>query len=246
MEVCKFEGQADMYGLGIRLGIYFLWYGILFALWLAPHKISEFRSSVDAFVASTFLAITILLAQDVKKLEPVETYILSLLMLGTYFSLAPIYVWKILTLCNPYWDPTAVPRVPPDNTEELISFSLLMGLLVFQYWFWFDQVPTLNRRNCAQYGFLFSKARLNGKATVSFYALLFVFLGVVWLYILLMRIQYLLGRSSVHEENIRKSKYRSRRGERVRLLQSLDFWVRLAVAMTVTIAIELTIQWNDI
>ena len=92
-----------MYGLGIRLGFYFLWYGAILARWIAPSEVKNLAFSQDLFVAATFLALIILTANDIRSLEPVETYIVLLLMFGAYLALVPIYIWRLLTACDPYW-----------------------------------------------------------------------------------------------------------------------------------------------
>ena len=103
MAVCKIEGKSDMYGLGIRLGFYFLWYGAILARWLAPTEIKSLAYTTDVFVAATFLALIIATATNINSLEPVETYIVLLLMFGAYLVLVPMYIWRLLTACDPYW-----------------------------------------------------------------------------------------------------------------------------------------------
>ena len=92
-----------MYGLGIRLGFYFQWVGAILARIMAPSEIKSLTFSNDLFVAATFLALIISTANDVYNLQPVETYIVLLLMFGTYLVLVPIYIWRLLTACDPYW-----------------------------------------------------------------------------------------------------------------------------------------------
>lgn len=103
MAVCKIDGKSDMYGLGIRLGFYFLWYGAILARLLAPSEIKSLTFSNDLFVAATFLSLIIQTASNVFNLEPVETYIVLLLMFGSYLALVPIYIWRLLTACDPHW-----------------------------------------------------------------------------------------------------------------------------------------------
>ncbi|KAF2650625.1 hypothetical protein K491DRAFT_666939 [Lophiostoma macrostomum CBS 122681] len=166
MAVCQFQGNSDMYGLGIRLGYYFQWFGAIFAAWLAPSEVNPLRFSIEVFVAASFLALIILTAQNVDTLQPIETYIVLLLMFGHYLALAPIFLWRLLTMCDPYWDPTRYPMVRPSRLASNLSFILLLGVLVYQYWFWFAHVmPSLKRLSCQQYGFLFGQVRLN--STVS-------------------------------------------------------------------------------
>ena len=108
MAVCQFSGNSDMYGLGIRLGYYLQWFGAIFASWIAPSEVNSLRFSIDLFVAATFLALVILTANDADSLEPVEIYIVLLLMFGAYLALVPIYLLRMVTRCDPYWDPSRV------------------------------------------------------------------------------------------------------------------------------------------
>ncbi|KAK3201217.1 hypothetical protein GRF29_185g145086 [Pseudopithomyces chartarum] len=240
MAVCKIEGKSDMYGLGIRLGFYFLWYGAILARWLAPTEIKSLAYTNDVFVAATFLALIIATATDVYSLEPVETYIVLLLMFGTYLVLVPMYIWRLLSACDPYWDPTRYPRAKLGAMAANLSFFLLIGALVFQYWFWFDRVPDLDRRNCQQYAFVFSQVRLNSKASVVLHALMYFWLGLVCLYLLLMKLRAIAGLPDVGAQSRRAKKVH------IELLQNMDIWMRIVVALGVTVATELTIMWNEI
>lgn len=121
-----------------------------------------------------------------------------------------------------------------------LSFFLLIGALVFQYWFWFDRVPDLDRRNCQQYAFVFSQVRLNSKASVVLHALMYFWLGLVCLYLLLMKLRAIAGLPDVGAQSRRAKKVH------IELLQNMDIWMRIVVALGVTVATELTIMWNEI
>lgn len=121
-----------------------------------------------------------------------------------------------------------------------LSFFLLIGALVFQYWFWFDRVPDLDRRNCQQYAFVFSQVRLNSKASVVLHALMYFWLGLVCLYLLLMKLRAIAGLPDVGAQSRRPKKVH------IELLQNMDIWMRIVVALGVTVATELTIMWNEI
>ncbi|KAJ4353472.1 uncharacterized protein N0V89_005202 [Didymosphaeria variabile] len=287
MAVCTIDGNSDMYGLGIRLGYYFLWYGAILARWMAPSEVKNVAFSTDMFVAATFLALIILTESDIDNLEPAETYIVLLLMFGAYLALVPIYVWRLLTACDPYWvskawfihwdlsiavvvqsfhtrdigafplvlsshlrvpdiwnvtvqDPTRYPRVNLGAMSANLSFILLIGVLVFQYWFWFDRVPDLDHRNCQQYGFVFGQVRLNSKVSVVLHALMYFWLGLVCLYIFLLKFRALAG---LPDPGV--GGRRPKRGH-IEFLQNLDVWIRIVIALAVTVATELTISWNEI
>lgn len=229
-----------MYGLGIRIGFYLQWYGAILARWIAPSEVKNLAFSLDIFVAATFLALINLTFNDFNSLEPVETYIVLLLLFGAYLALVPIYVWRLLTACNPYWDPTRYPRVNLGAMSANLSFTLLIGVLVFQYWFWFDRVPDLDHRNCQQYGFIFGEVRLNSKASIVLHALMYFWLGMVCLYILVLKLKAISGFPDPGAEGRRARK------AHIELLQNLDIWIKIVVALAVTVATELTISWNEI
>ncbi|KAF1997790.1 hypothetical protein P154DRAFT_524525 [Amniculicola lignicola CBS 123094] len=246
MAVCKFEGNSDMYGLGIRLGYYFQWYGAIFAAWLAPSEVRGLRFTIDAFVSASFLALIILTAGDIKSLEPAETYIVLLLMFGAYLALIPIYIWRILTACDPYWDPSRYPLVRYSALSANLSFILLIGVLVYQYWFWFNRVPDLNQYNCQQYGFVLGQVRLNSKASVVLNALMYFMIGLICLYLLLLKVRAIAGRPDPMERRKKRKMSRRHLATHIELLRNMDTWFKIVVALAVTVATELTISWNEI
>lgn len=235
-----------MYGLGIRLGYYLQWFGAIFAAWMAPSEVKTLRFSIDLFVAASFLALVILTVRDVNSLQPVETYIVLLLMFGAYLALIPIYIWRLLTRCDPYWDPTRWPIVNPGSMSANLSFILLMGVLVYQYWFWFARVPSLDRLSCQQYGFLFGQVRLNSKVSVTINAILYVTLGLICLYLLALKIRHILGFPDPYEGRKKRVISRRHKYAHIQLLRNLDGWFKLIVAICVLAATELTILWNGI
>lgn len=121
-----------------------------------------------------------------------------------------------------------------------LSFTLLIGVLVFQYWFWFSRVPSLDHRTCQQYGFVFGQVRLNSKASVVLHALMYFWLGLVCLYILLLKLRAIAGFPDPGAGG-----RRSKRAH-IELLQNLDVWIRIVISLAVTVATELTISWNEI
>jgi hypothetical protein len=246
MAVCKFQGNSDMYGLGIRLGYYLQWFGAIIAAWIAPTEVKSLRFSIDLFVSASFLALIIITAQDVDSLEPVETYIILLLMFGAYLAIVPIYFWRLLTRCDPYWDPTRWPLVDPGALSANLSLTLLVGVLIFQYWFWFARVPDLDGSTCQQYGFLLAQVRLNSKASVVLNVLMYFWLGLVCLYLVVLKARHMLGFPAPYENRPKRKISRRHLKAHIELLQNLETWTKLFVAILVTLATELTIDWNEI
>ncbi|KAH7122387.1 hypothetical protein B0J11DRAFT_507372 [Dendryphion nanum] len=266
MAVCNFEGNGDMYGLGIRLGFYLQWFSGIFANWLAPEEVASIRSSQQLFVAASFLALIISTAVDVTALHHVEIYLVLLLMFGTYLALIPIYIWRILTGHKSMLDPTRWPITRPSTCAKYLNFALLAAVLAFQYWFWFAYVSSLGT-SCVQYGFLFSKVQLNSKVSVVLNGLAYCSLGVFILYPYALRI-FGFKFQDVNTKELLKQRFSQLRNERdretlerllselqkdveefrrrVKLLRNMDVMIKIVAAITVIIATELTIHWNEI
>ncbi|KAF1954413.1 hypothetical protein CC80DRAFT_595166 [Byssothecium circinans] len=245
MAVCRFEANSDMYGLGIRIGYYLQWYGVILARWVAPSEVKSLAFSIDIFVAATFLALIIETVRDIASLQPVEAYIVLFLMFGAYIALVPIYIWRLLTRCDPHWDPTRYPLVNLGALSANLSFILLIAVLIFQYWFWFNRVPDLDHYACQQYGFLLAQVRLNSKVSITLNVLMYFWLGLVCLYLLVLKIRHALGFPDPVEGRTRTISRRHKE-RHIALLRNLDTWIKIVVALTVTVAVELTISWNEI
>ena len=146
-----------MYGVGIRVGFYLQWYGVLLAAWIAPEEVYNMRITVTFFTAATFLATVLLTVRQL--LDPVEIYVVLLLNFGSALYLIPVFTWRITTGFNPRLDPTRFPRAqPPSSTFNVLHFLLLIVVSCYQVWFWASQRSFVDVvDHCPRYGFFFSK-----------------------------------------------------------------------------------------
>lgn len=160
MDSCRFSGNSDMYGVGIRAGFYLHWLGAIIANWIAPKELSGMRTSKAFFVAATFVALCAQSAQN--QLRPAEIYIILLLTFGGYYHYAPLYLWRLITCCSPYLDPTRHKKVYSSKAFSRLNFLLLAGVSIFQLWFWSTgrHRDTPAGDECTEYGFLFAKIPL--------------------------------------------------------------------------------------
>ena len=208
MAVCIFDGNADMYGVGIRLGFYLQWIGISLASWLlasrlAKEEVPGIRFGINIFVAATFLALIILTARDVNSLQVVETYIILLLTFGSYAYLVPLFLWRLLTRSNPKLDPSRWPKVRTSRVESVLNTLLLLGVSAFQLWFWFARVPDLDRRGCQGYGFFFARVRLNAEWFQILNILLHFLVLLICLLLLSITLALKLGWVGIRNDEIR-------------------------------------------
>jgi len=160
MASCSFDGNTDMYGLGIRLGFYLQWYGAILANWFAPLEVPSIRLTNTLFIFASFVALV--LKKD--DLQVVEIYIILLLYFGSTLYILPVLVWRVLTGFNSDYDPTRFSHAPhPTQLYNLLDSLLLLAVMSFMIWFWTACVPELDNFICEEYGFIFTKVKLNNE-----------------------------------------------------------------------------------
>ncbi|KAF2111206.1 hypothetical protein BDV96DRAFT_189022 [Lophiotrema nucula] len=241
---CSFQGNADMYGMGIRIGYYLQWYGSIIAAWLASEQSQGLRIANSLFVTATFIALIILTARQHSPddLPAVETYIILFLTFGNYLVLVPIYIWRLFTGCNPLWDPTRFPRVNPGQDYTVYNTLVVVAVLIFQIWFWAQQVPQLNGVECKRYGFFFTKFVLN---STNFRGINLSF-NIILLMICLTTVGVVLWKNSPWAPARRRVNLNHESLNRIRLLNYVESISQAVVATVVIIGVELTILWNQI
>lgn len=250
MALCELAGNADMYGLGIRLGYYLQWYGGIFASLLAPEEVPNARFALGLFISATFLALVIQTVQD--DLYAVEIYIILLLTFGAYLFLVPQLLWRLVTGCQPLLDPSRFPLVDPGQTQSDLHTILILAVTGYQLWFWFVKIPDLDRVYCRRFGFAFAKVPLNNWAFQVINIVLYFILGVAVLVLFTLRLSSAVKSS---EDKRRRTdqweKQKERLGKRglarrVDALQKLNLVNNLITATVVVVATELTIKWNHV
>ena len=249
-----------MYGLGIRIGFYLQWYAGDLASWFAPSEVQAIRVTNSVFISATFLALLIQIIRNVSNLQVVEVYIILLVTFGYYLFLVPLYVWRILTGYNAAFDPTRWHQVWPGEVYSVLNFLLIVAVASFHLWFWFHRVPQLDEQVCQQYGFFFTKIRLNQKGfevlNIFFYFLLLSFCAIMLFTTVLKKANLVV------EKRTRRPGYSislrhygipclsdtdiSSRLTQIESLQKLRSACNVAVASTVIAGTELTIKWNKI
>jgi hypothetical protein len=250
MSLCTFAGNADMYGLGIRLGYYLQWYGGIFASLLAPEEVPGARFALGLFISATFLALVI---QTVKhRLYEVEIYIILLLTFGAYLFIVPWLLWRLVTGCQPLLDPSRFPLVDPGPTHSDLHSLLILAVTGYQLWFWFVRVPDLDRMSCRFYGFAFAKVPLNNRAFQVINIVLYFVLGVAVLVLFTLRLNSLAkGDENKRRRAAQWEREKQRLGkqglsDRVTALQQLNLVNNFTTASIVVVATELTIKWNHV
>lgn len=114
---CAFAGNADLYGIGIRIGLYLQWISTLAASVFTPHDEGVVRI-LNLLIQSAMLLGMVLLTRD-SKMRPVEPVITIWLLFGALSSLSGSGV-------NPVGRFSGIFR--------LVIYSTVAG---YACWFWF-------------------------------------------------------------------------------------------------------------
>jgi hypothetical protein len=147
---CGIPGNPDIYGLGIRLGLYLLWVATIFTYECLQAEISNAIDTNLIFFFSIGIATFVLSAQSPKPYAE-EVYILLILFFGGFWSLA---------------FPSKVGSFSMFGLT--IRLYLCAGMASYAIWFWFDGMDNFRQQPCGSQAFLFAKVALFGRARIFF------------------------------------------------------------------------------
>ncbi|KAM7200652.1 hypothetical protein V8F20_005154 [Naviculisporaceae sp. PSN 640] len=256
----QLQGNAPLYGLGIRISFYLLWLSPLLLLpFLTPSSIPTFRLLSSFFIIATFFAL--ILQSSWGTITALDAYITLLLTSGAFFTYIPIYVWKVLSMCNPFWDCTRWPRVPTTRLYKNVEMLTILAVSSYSVWFWGTGVKDLpngtanasvGSQDCESKGFFFTPVPLE--------AGLFVAVNIVFAVALMVGALVSLGVDMGWIPLPRWRRKQERRFEREMgrfemrreefpwrsPLQLLHAISNTIVFTVVILAVELTIQWNNL
>lgn len=179
MTTCEIQVHSEMYGLGVRVGFYIQWFGIIVAYRLGGSATQDLRVLNALCVFATSVALLIQTAMN--SLHAVEIYVVLLLVFGQFYFAIPLYLWRLITGCDPSWNLSRWPQAPSSPVFRFLTFLLFLVLLGYQMWFWTTGIRRLHTE-CGQYAFLFTKLPLenSGFAVVNIMFDLALLLGAVW------------------------------------------------------------------
>lgn len=119
-----------------------------------------------------------------------DIHIMLLLAAGTtYLFLMPMYIWRVLVCCNPYWDPLRWSREVILPVFGLSYFGLLLTVASLGIWFYTTYLPGKGIQ-CEQWGFFFNKVQLDNKAFDAIHTVMYLVIVLVCLSIVLSRSGY--------------------------------------------------------
>ncbi|KAL9637308.1 MAG: hypothetical protein Q9164_002270 [Protoblastenia rupestris] len=166
-QTCGFTGNSDIYGLGIRLGIYLQWIAALISKrYLVSSRSEILRELLDVntiFSLAIFIA-TVILPTEAQGVE-------VLIMLHFYFGNTYIISYEQLLRGRHAQGLTFF--------GTLATISITTGMSAYAIYYWFHGLDLLSGTGCGSFAFLFAKVRLEGRAR-TFFKLAAVVNMIVW------------------------------------------------------------------
>lgn len=174
---CGFHGDDNVYGLGVRLGVYFQWLATAVALNAVPEQSAQVETVNLCFQLSVLVALIYATAAAgydgdgvgesggaVHAIKPAEAYLIYILCIGGVFSRRGLYsvVAKQSQLSTiekeQWWGPKQ------RSTPAGIAASLIINLAIFAYGLWlvYYRLDSLRSGGCPSEVFFFGRVNLFG------------------------------------------------------------------------------------
>lgn len=179
---CGYTGNSDIYGLGIRIGIYLQW----FSTWLSTAFIPEEMLGTTVANSIFLIAIsaaTLTLCNSSGMVGGNTVYTADLIILLAIFGISVYFLYSVSWFGRHFGPNDNLTFAFEDNTAlgEIIKISLALCMAAVNIWFWFEGVNHFVPTPCGTHAFLFG-ARIDatGRAARVVYGLascfaLFVF-----------------------------------------------------------------------
>jgi hypothetical protein len=139
-EACSFEGNSDIYGVGVRIGLYSQWVATLLVTLFSPEEEETFRIVNLIIQSSIFLGIC---QQSSSETNPVESIIVLFLMCGSLSSL------------------TGDGMSYFSHLSGIFRILFYTALSAYGCWFWFEGLDNMIVPGCEAIAFL-GRTSVNG------------------------------------------------------------------------------------
>ncbi|KKA17666.1 hypothetical protein T310_8393 [Rasamsonia emersonii CBS 393.64] len=248
---CTRQGNSDIYGLGIRIGLYLQWIATVIATAFVPDQMLETTTANTVFVIA-FSVVTFALCGAAADTPAADMVIVLDIYAVSIYALYP------LSWMGRRFVPSRSDFRQSSALGELIKAVLTNCMAVVNVWFWFRGIDGFASSPCGTtVTFVFAKLDVDGHAVRTVFRVMSCLLLYfsVWctlaLVVLLLVVApattvYILCRKKTLRSVVRFYRSQSRNESRVRTFRRV-----LAAADTVVFAlaivdIELTIAWNSI
>ncbi|KAL2171952.1 hypothetical protein VTG60DRAFT_1011 [Thermothelomyces hinnuleus] len=237
--VCTIPGTPDLYGMGIRVSFYLLWFFVLIGERCHEQHAQVLRAAELVLAYAVFLGLAV--AVSAGSLFAAEVYITLLLISTTVYLLVPRHTTDLMAWIRS--DLGIGTRRGRFGVVRAARFLFVLIVISLNLWFWGAGVKStsINRNlrdqgGCcpcqppAQVGFAFGPIEMQSGGFRAMNVLLMLAL--------------LAGGVIVGAMKTGLIKNRSR--SRIRVLKEVETFGGLTVACVLVAATELTIKWNKI
>lgn len=151
---CDVDGNPDLYGLGVRLGIYFQWLGSYLSNLLLPGEISTNLDANSIFLLALFVAVA--KGSFDHSIGSIDALVLLELSYGYFFSVLSLFGFRS---CFFNHDGKGK-EVFISTVGTYLRIMLTAAVSVYAVWFWFDGVEDLQQAPCEEVIFFFGQLEI--------------------------------------------------------------------------------------
>lgn len=153
IDTCGFEGNSDIYGLGIRLGIYLQWISscITFHGRFDSRWPTNLVGVSVIFEIAIFVATLVLVADSGSAVYGVEIMLMTLIFFGDFYFVQVAAVLSYRNFTGMF-----------SLAGLALRLALCFAVLSFSVWFWFPGFDRFLQTPCGSYIFLFAKVPIDG------------------------------------------------------------------------------------
>lgn len=253
-EACGFDGNSDLYGLGIRVGIYMQWASSFIMYGWYPEGREGLTESYIVFLFAILIVIM------VQTLQASPVYAVEILLL-TYFIFGGAWAVTAVGARRSH-----VQRMKRAGRLRSMSVTLILtAAAIYCSWFWLRGIhfeENFRPTPCGTYIFFFAKIPFYNKHITKFFAALSIMGAVGWGYLVILVVGILVYAAA------RYSSRRDSEGEAIanvmlaainqdpqRVLEEADLplsssfrevIIGILVSIYSAIAVELTLYWNGV
>lgn len=157
LPTCGYEGISEVYGLGIRVGIYLQWMsGIICKDFLGEDALHDVLNENTIFLFAIFLATILLVTGTISGVHSVDI----LIMLHIFFG-------SIYTIFADERRVTARIEFFSSLIGILFKSGVATGMAAIGVWFWFYDIHVPADPTCSQYAFLFGRVGFYSPGTIK-------------------------------------------------------------------------------
>ncbi|KAL2157707.1 hypothetical protein VTH06DRAFT_5190 [Thermothelomyces fergusii] len=237
--VCTISGTPNLYGMGIRVAFYLLWFFILIGERCHEQHAQVLRAAELVLAYAVFLGLVV--AVSAGNLFVAEVYITLLLISTTVYLLVPRHTTDLVAWIRP--DLGIGPQPGGLGVIGAARFFFVLIVIGLNFWFWGAGVKSgsidrnlRDRGGCCpcqpptQVGFAFGpiEMQISGFRAMNVLLMLALLAGGVFI------------------GAMKTGLIRTRSRSRIRVLKEVETFGGLTVACVLIAAIELTIKWNKI